>query len=110
MLGMGREWGIPMDSPSWIRRSKLPASTRASLERGGVLSSPLSRASGFLVGPSATGVLPFAPDALLYAGPDIVSRGYLRAAILTPQRARKGPGRRDGPPEAEHAHDAYTLL
>jgi hypothetical protein len=29
MLGMGRECGIPSDSPSWSRRSKVPASNLA---------------------------------------------------------------------------------
>src|SRR5262245_62913092 len=46
MLGIGREWGIPRDSPRWRRSSSVPASTRPSLVKGGVLISPSSQTSG----------------------------------------------------------------
>src|ERR1041384_4610228 len=47
MFGIGRECGRLRRSPSWRRRSKTPASTRAAAEKGGVLISPWSQTSGF---------------------------------------------------------------
>src|SRR5690606_16739735 len=46
MLGIGREAGIPSRSPRWSMRSSTPASRRAALEKGGVLTSPCSQTSG----------------------------------------------------------------
>jgi hypothetical protein len=43
---IGREWGIPRLSPRWSRRRRKPASILASLENGGVFTSPRSHTSG----------------------------------------------------------------
>src|SRR5262245_3554940 len=58
MPGMGRECGIPSDSPSWSRRSTVPASNLAARENGGVLISPCNQANG-LGGRSAVLMLGF---------------------------------------------------
>jgi hypothetical protein len=42
MLGIGRLWGKPIDSPRCSRLSNIPASMRAALENGGDLISPFS--------------------------------------------------------------------
>lgn len=46
MLGIGRECGMPILSPRCNWRSSVPASTRASVENGGVFTSPLSQTKG----------------------------------------------------------------
>ena len=46
MLGIGRDSGMDSVSPRWSRRSSMPPSTRASLDIGGVFSSPAIQASG----------------------------------------------------------------
>ena len=49
--GIGRERGIPSESPSWIIRSNLPASRRASRDMGGDLMPSSIRNRGLLSGP-----------------------------------------------------------
>ena len=44
--GIGRDSGMESVSPRWIRRGSMPPSTRASLDIGGVFSSPAIQASG----------------------------------------------------------------
>jgi len=65
MLGMGRECGSPSDSPSWSRRSSVPASTRAAFVKGGILISPRSQ----------TNSLRSEPMIASYVGFDILSTG-----------------------------------
>ena len=51
--GMGREAGIPSASPSWISRSRVPASERPSDVKGGLLIEPCKKINGLPGGPSA---------------------------------------------------------
>src|SRR5581483_714159 len=64
MRGIGRECGNDSDSPRCNRRSSTPTSSRANIENGGDLTSPLSQASGLSPRPrkesrGATGVCQF---------------------------------------------------
>ncbi len=49
--GMGREAGIPNASPSWISRSRVPASKRPSDVKGGLLIEPCKKTDGYREGP-----------------------------------------------------------
>ena len=66
MLGMGRDCGMPSDSPSWRKRKSVPASILAAAENGGDLMSSCRRTSGFLMTPL--------PSCLAYIGSGISSR------------------------------------
>ncbi len=50
MIGMGREWDMGRFSPSWTLRTRPPASSLASAEKGGVLIFPRSQTSDLLGG------------------------------------------------------------